>query len=144
MLENQAYRDYKKNPSFEELEAGLFPMKRKKIMVIDDDQDFRLAVCEMLVDEGYAVTTAKDGESGLNNLVHQKDLPDLILLDLMMPVKSGMEFRREQLQLDEINKIPVLFMTGHGYIEGEACLLKPFEEREFIETVRQRVSNQLS
>lgn len=139
MLENHAYSDYRRTPSFEELDKELFPAKRKKIMVIDDDQDFRLSVCELLVDEGFSVTTAKDGESGLNNLIHQKDLPDLIIVDLLMPVKSGLEFRREQLQLDEINKIPVLFITGQGYVEGESCLLKPFDEREFINLVKSRL-----
>lgn len=141
MMENFAYSDFRQHPSFEDLETGILPRKKKKIMVIDDDQDFRLSVCEMLVDEGFQVTTAKDGESGLNNLIHQRDLPDLILVDLMMPIKSGMEFRREQLQLDEINKIPVVFMTGYGYVEGESCLLKPFDEREFIDTIKSRIDH---
>lgn len=139
MMENLAYDELRKN-TFEELETNLFPNKKKKIMVIDDDQDFRLSVCELLVDQGYVVTTAKDGETGLNNLVHQKDLPDLILVDLMMPIKSGLEFRREQLQLAEVNQIPVVFITGHGYIEGETCLLKPFDEREFIDVIKQKLS----
>lgn len=140
MLENHAYSEFRKTPSFDDLEMELFPNKKKKIMVIDDDQDFRLAVCELLVDEGFTVTTAKDGETGLNNLIHQNDPPDLILVDLMMPVKSGMEFRREQLQLDGINKIPVVFITGHGYVEGESCILKPFDEREFLDLVKRRIN----
>lgn len=140
MLENHELNEYRRTPSYEELEVNLFPNRRKKVMVIDDDQDFRLSVCEMLVDEGYSVTTAKDGETGLNNLVHQRDLPDLILVDLMMPVKSGLEFRREQLQLDEVKKIPVMFITGYGIVEGETCLLKPFDEREFLSAVRSHLS----
>lgn len=136
MLENIAYEEERKRNSFEELEANIWPLRKKKIMIIDDDMDFRLSVCELLVDQGYSVTTAKDGEIGLNNLIHQRDLPDLILVDLMMPVKSGLEFRREQLQLDEINKIPVMFITGHGIVEGENCVLKPFDEIEFIDKVR--------
>lgn len=140
MWENHAYSEIRKSPSIDDLEMELFPNRRKKIMVIDDDQDFRLSVCELLVDEGFTVTTAKDGEAGLNNLIYQNDPPDLILVDLMMPIKSGMEFRREQLQLDGINRIPVVFITGHGYIEGESCLLKPFDEREFLDTVRRRIS----
>lgn len=136
MLENHAYGEYSKNPSFDILETELLPHARKKIMVIDDDLDFRLAVCELLVDEGFSVSTAKDGESALNNLVHHKDLPDLIIVDIMMPIKSGLEFRREQLQIDEISQIPVMFITGQGYVEGESCLLKPFDEREFLDTVK--------
>ena len=139
MLEQHEYSGNDRDPSYRELSTNIFPLRRKKIMVIDDDQDFRLSLCELLVDEGYTVTTAKDGEIGLNQLVHQKDHPDLILVDLMMPVKSGMEFRREQLQLDEVNEIPVLFITGQGYVEGESCLLKPFDEREFLETVKRKL-----
>ena len=139
MLENYAIPENMRN-TFEQLEKNLFPQRRKKIMVIDDDQDFRLSICELLVDEGFSVTTAKDGEVGLNNLIHQRDLPDLILVDVMMPVKSGLEFRREQLQLDEISEIPVMFMTGMGYVEGESVLMKPFDEREFLDAIRQRIS----
>lgn len=139
MLENYAIPENMRN-TFEQLEKNLFPQRRKKIMVIDDDQDFRLSICELLVDEGFSVTTAKDGEVGLNNLIHQRDLPDLILVDVMMPVKSGLEFRREQLQLDEISEIPVMFMTGMGYIEGESVLMKPFDEREFLDAIRQKIS----
>lgn len=141
MLDNVAYNiEHHAKNSFEHLEKSLFPNRRKKVMIIDDDQDFRLSVCELLVDEGFSVTTAKDGEIALNSLVHQRDLPDLIIVDLMMPVKSGLEFRREQLQLDEINQIPVMFMTGQGYVEGESCLLKPFDEREFLDLVRTKTS----
>lgn len=137
MLENHAYEEFRR--TMDEIGADIFPRRRKKIMVIDDDQDFRLSVCELLVDEGFTVTTAKDGEVALNNLIHQKDQPDLIIVDLMMPIKSGLEFRREQLKLAEVNEIPVMFMTGQGYIEGETCLLKPFDERELIDTVRRYV-----
>lgn len=139
MLESHDFSENWRNPSFADLETNLLLRKKKKIMLIDDDLDFRLSVSELLVDEGYLVTTAKDGEAALNSLVHQPDLPDLILVDLMMPIKNGIEFRREQLQLDEINKIPVMFITGHGYIEGESCLLKPFAAREFIEMISEKL-----
>lgn len=137
MLENHSYEEFKK--SMDDIKMDLCPRRRKKIMIIDDDLDFRLSVCELLVDEGFSVTTAKDGEVGLNNLIHHKDHPDLIIVDLMMPVKSGLEFRREQLKIAELNHIPVMFMTGQGYVEGETCLLKPFDERELIETIRKFV-----
>lgn len=139
MLENLAYSEFRRTPSLEDLETELFLRKKQKVMVIDDDQDFRLAICELLVDEGFTVMTAKDGETGLNNLIHHNERPDIILLDLMMPVKSGMEFRREQLLLDEIKDIPVLFLTGQGYVEGESCLLKPFDATELIETIKERI-----
>ncbi|MFA7612868.1 MAG: response regulator [Candidatus Caldatribacteriota bacterium] len=109
--------------------------RKKKIMVIDDDVDFRLMVSEILVDHGYIVTTAKDGEIGLNQLLQSEDRPDLILVDLMMPVKNGIQFRREQNYLKEIADIPVVFVTGEGIIDGELCIQKPFDHEEFLELI---------
>jgi CheY-like chemotaxis protein len=118
------------------LEPDLLRHKKKKIMVIDDDQDFRLTICELLVEEGFQVTTAKDGEAALNHLIHLTDLPDLILVDLMMPLKNGLQFRREQEALDRVSDIPVLFITGHGIVEGELSLQKPIDSREFLQTIK--------
>ncbi|HXH76244.1 MAG TPA: response regulator [Bacteriovoracaceae bacterium] len=126
------------NAPSEDISEELWP-KRKKIMIIDDDMNFRLAVSEILVDNGYSVMTAKDGEMALNHLIHERDLPDLILVDLMMPIKSGLEFRREQIQLDEISDIPVVFVTGYGIIDGELCIQKPFEAKDFITQLKQYV-----
>lgn len=138
MLEN-----YQMNEEMEkvrkELTEELWLRRRKKIMVIDDDIDFRLGVSEILVDHGYSVTTAKDGEIALNHLLHENDLPDLILVDLMMPVKGGLEFRREQHNIDEIAQIPVVFMTGYGLVDGELCLQKPFNEDEFLSVLKRYV-----
>lgn len=120
------------------LDRQLWP-KRKKIMVIDDDVDFRLAISEVLVDNGYSVMTAKDGEMGLNYLVHERELPDLILVDLMMPIKSGLEFRREQIQLEGISDIPVVFVTGYGIVDGELCIQKPFDSAELINQLRKYI-----
>lgn len=121
------------SPSYDRQEEE-FPRK-KKIMVIDDDVDFRLMVSEILVDHGYLVTTAKDGEIGLNQLLQSEDRPDLILVDLMMPIKNGMQFRKEQHYLDEIADIPVIFVTGEGIIDGEICLQKPFDHEELLEMI---------
>jgi CheY-like chemotaxis protein len=131
MLEQALYTKFDRTMNEDKVSSDLWP-KRKKIMIIDDDMNFRLAVSEILVDHGYVVMTAKDGEAGLNHLVHERDLPDLILLDLMMPIKSGLEFRREQIQLDGISDIPVIFVTGHGIVDGEICIPKPFEANELI------------
>lgn len=124
------------NEREEELTAELWLRRRKKVMIIDDDINFRLAISEMLVDQGFSVMTAKDGEMALNYLVHNPDRPDIILVDLMMPIKGGLEFRREQAQLDEIKDIPVIFVTGCGLVDGEICLQKPFDEEEFISILK--------
>ncbi len=111
--------------------------RRKKIMVIDDDLDHRLIVAEMLVNAGYTVMTAKDGEVGLNTLIHNADKPDLIILDLMMPEKDGLAFRKEQKTMESISHIPVVFLSGQGIVEGETCLMKPVDERVVLKTVEQ-------
>lgn len=111
--------------------------RRKKIMVIDDDLDHRLIVAEMLVNAGYTVMTAKDGEVGLNTLIHNADKPDLIILDLMMPEKDGLAFRKEQKSMESISHIPVVFLSGQGLVEGETCLMKPVDERVVLKTVEQ-------
>lgn len=138
-MENFAFNEDFKIPSFKDLSAEIFPNRRKKIMIVDDDQDFRLSISEILVDEGFTVTTAKDGETALNNLIHQSDLPDLILVDVMMPIKGGLEFRREQLQLDDISQIPVIFVTGQGFVDGERCMTKPLDIPDFIDSVKRYV-----
>lgn len=115
--------------------------RRKKVMVIDDDLDHRLIVAEMLVNAGYTVMTAKDGEVGLNTLIHNADKPDLIILDLMMPEKDGLAFRQEQKTVESISHIPVVFLSGQGLVEGETCLMKPVDERIVLRTVEEVMAN---
>ncbi len=118
-------------------EMLLSTRRRKKVMVIDDDLDHRLIVAEILVNAGYTVMTAKDGEVGLNTLIHNADKPDLIILDLMMPEKDGLAFRKEQRTVDSIAHIPVVFLSGQGLVEGETCLMKPIDERVVLKTVEE-------
>ena len=119
----------------EYMDRLLSTRRRKKVMVIDDDRDHRLIIAEMLVNAGYTVMTAKDGEVGLNTLIHNADKPDLIILDLMMPEKDGLAFRKEQKTLESISHIPVVFLSGQGLVEGETCLMKPVDERVVLKTV---------
>lgn len=137
MLDNMHAGDLDKDHSDEYLERVLSARKRRKIMVIDDDLDHRLIVAEMLVNAGYTVMTAKDGEVGLNTLMINNEKPDLIILDLMMPTKDGLAFRKEQRKMEGISHIPVVFLTGQGWVDGEKCLMKPVDERDVINTVQQ-------
>lgn len=132
-VEQEVSENLREGFSYERHEDEI--VRKKKIMVIDDDVDFRLMVSEILVDHGYIVTTAKDGEIGLNQLLQSEDRPDLILVDLIMPVKSGLEFRRDQHFLEEISEIPVVFVSGEGIVDGELCIQKPFDHDEFLELI---------
>jgi CheY-like chemotaxis protein len=114
--------------------------RRKKVLVVDDDLDHRLIVAEMLVNAGYTVMTAKDGEVAMSTLIHNADKPDLIILDLMMPEKDGLAFRKEQKTLEGIAHIPVVFLSGQGLVEGETCLMKPVDERVVLKTVEEAMA----
>lgn len=83
-----------------------------RLLVVEDDRDIRDAVVEILQDEGYEVAAASDGQEALDHLRSGAPRPDLILLDLMMPVMSGYQFRQEQLAIPELASIPVLVITA--------------------------------
>jgi CheY-like chemotaxis protein len=81
------------------------------ILIVEDDADMRESLGEILQLEGYRVFGAANGKEALNHL-SQADAPCLILLDLMMPVMSGWEFREQQRQDPRLAQIPVAVLTG--------------------------------
>ncbi len=112
------------------------------ILVVDDDLATREALVLVLGAEGYRVTTAADGLTALDQLRHG-DLPDLIILDLMMPVMDGWHFREEQLDDPRLADIPVIICSAAGRVRERAAALhaaayleKPIEPRELAALVR--------
>ncbi|MEO8177899.1 MAG: response regulator [Deltaproteobacteria bacterium] len=84
-----------------------------QILIVDDDPDIREALAELLEAEGYRCTNAANGREALDYLRAQPS-PDLILLDLMMPVMDGFEFRSAQLELERLREIPVVVISASG------------------------------
>ena len=82
-----------------------------RIMVIEDDPDFREALIACLEQERYDVVAATNGRAGLE-LLQWGVVPRAILLDLMMPVMDGWEFRRHQLADEALASIPVIVMSA--------------------------------
>jgi DNA-binding response OmpR family regulator len=113
--------------------------RRLKVLIIDDDQHMRLLVSEFLIDEGFLIQTSKDAESGFEVLRYSDPKPDLILLDVMMPEFSGLDFRKWQQDDPHLKDIPVIFITGMGPIESENYLLKPFSKEELSAEIRYRL-----
>jgi CheY-like chemotaxis protein len=104
------------------------------ILIVEDDTDIREDLAEILRAEGYEVATAANGEVACDWLWHAPALPDVILLDLMMPVMDGWHFRAEQLQDATLAGIPVVVLSGAGDVRREATALgaagyvtKPFK-----------------
>lgn len=86
----------------------------KRILVIEDDDSIRESTRDLLELEGYSVWSARNGEEGLALLREVAQLPDLILLDLMMPVKDGYDFRRDQRADARVADVPVVIWSAHG------------------------------
>jgi two-component system response regulator VicR len=84
-------------------------MNKKKILVIEDDNILQKAIISYLKDEGFEVINADDGEKGYD--LAKKEKPDLILLDLILPKKSGVVVLKEIRNTEEINDTPILIFT---------------------------------
>jgi DNA-binding NtrC family response regulator len=89
-------------------------MPQAQILVVDDEPDIRELVSEILADEGYTVSTAKDGESA--RLAYANDKPDLVLLDIWMPDIDGITLLKEWSAGGTLES-PVVVMSGHGTLE---------------------------
>lgn len=115
----------------------------QKILVVEDEPDIRKLVQYNLTQERFNVLEAEDGEQALKLL--QREKPNLIILDLMLPGLSGMELCKLLKQRSETAKLPILMLTAKA---GEAdrivglemgaddYLAKPFSPREMVARVR--------
>jgi CheY-like chemotaxis protein len=113
----------------------------KRILVIEDDVSIRELLVELLESEGYEVSSSVNGLEGLKSL-EKKDLPHLILIDLMMPVMDGYSFRAEQLKNPLWAKIPTIVMSAEVNAKEKmtnynitAFLSKPVELETILSTV---------
>lgn len=87
-------------------------MDRKKILLIDDEEDIRELLTYNLEKEGYSVTTADNGNQGIE--LARKMIPDLILLDVMMPEKDGIETCTELRAIRELEKTLIVFLSARS------------------------------
>jgi CheY-like chemotaxis protein len=112
------------------------------VLVVDDDRDIRDSLIEMLEDHGYAAVGASNGVEALEVLRTSAASACLILLDLMMPVMDGREFREEQLKHPAWAAIPVIVISAYGDVEAQANALsldymrKPLATRPLIAAVQ--------
>jgi CheY-like chemotaxis protein len=83
----------------------------KKILLVDDDKDF-IESTRTLLEEKYEVVVAYDGDEGIAKAREEK--PDLIILDVIMPVEDGFTAAEEIAGDEELNKIPLMLLTSFG------------------------------
>ncbi len=124
---------------------------KPKILLIDDDPDFVEATKLVLESKPYEVVTAADGSEGIAKA--RKEKPDLIILDIIMPVKNGFNAAEELKKDAELQKIPVIMLTSFGQkvsetnlslsqgmmLDTEDYIDKPVEPEELFK----RIENQL-
>jgi DNA-binding response OmpR family regulator len=116
--------------------------KVKKVLVVDDDPVVVRLVKEFLKAQGHVVETAKDGIDAM--ILVKKELPDLIVLDIMMPELNGYDVLRTLKFTDEYKEIPVLLLTAReqeldkriGEMMGIEYLQKPVNREAFLEKIK--------
>jgi CheY-like chemotaxis protein len=110
----------------------------RSVLVVDDDEALREAVAEALADEGFTVSCCAHGQDALT-VLRSGLRPDVILLDLMMPVMDGWAFREEQSRDPALAAIPVVVVTAaHPLpkpIDARAIVSKPFKVEELLRAV---------
>ncbi|MFQ5334698.1 MAG: response regulator transcription factor [Flavobacteriales bacterium] len=112
-------------------------MKKKNILITEDDTNMGAILSEYLQAKGYSVTLCADGKTGFNAFAKQDF--DLCILDIMMPVKDGFTLAREIRKLDK--KVPLIFLTAKSIKEdriegfkigGDDYITKPFSMEELL------------
>jgi CheY-like chemotaxis protein len=112
----------------------------RRVLLVEDDADLRDMMALLLHLEGFDTTTAVHGREALDRLHAVSDLPHVILLDLMMPVMDGWQFRREQLADTRLDAIPVVVLSAVADrvsdLNAAAVLSKPLDLEILLKTLR--------
>lgn len=111
----------------------------RQILVVEDDVGSRRAMTNMLEDQGYTVTAVGTSSDALDRL-RQRPLPELIVLDLMLPDMEGWDFRHEQKKDPALRQIPVIGVSAIGkLVDVEYSFRKPLDYDEFLAAVQHYV-----
>jgi CheY-like chemotaxis protein len=113
-------------------------VEAKRIAIVEDDGDIRESLAEILLEAGYEVIAAANGKEALARLA-EGPRPDAILLDLMMPVMDGLEFRAAQRVATGLADIPIVVVSADGNlrekaaaIQANAALRKPINIEDLL------------
>jgi CheY-like chemotaxis protein len=125
---------------------GTIKQASRGVLIVEDDPDIRETIAQILEEEGYEVRGASNGKQALD-LLREGARPQLILLDLMMPIMDGWLFRTEQRQDPAIADIPVVVISADGNLRQQAAkiqangyLRKPVGIETLLDTVERYVT----
>ncbi len=122
-----------------------------KILIADDEPNILLSLEYLMKREGFDVRSARDGQEALDAI--HADPPDLVLLDVMMPKKTGFEVLQELRADDSLASLLVLMLTAKGRdtdqakgvaLGADAYMTKPFGTKELVAKVRELLAGQAS
>ena len=118
-------------------------MNPKKVLVADDEPNIVISLEFLMQREGYAVSVARDGEEALQAV--RRERPDLVLLDVMMPRKTGFEVCQAIRADEALQGTRILLLTARGRdtdvakgmaLGADAYVTKPFSTRELVDQVK--------
>ena len=118
-----------------------------KILIVDDEPNIVMSLEFLLKKEGFVIETAGDGDAALEEV--RSFLPDLILLDVMMPKKSGFEVCEVLRSDSALNHIRIIMLTAKGReteqakglaLGANAYMLKPFSTKDLVAKIRELLS----
>ncbi len=127
----------------------------KKVLVVDDDQDVRSFVVTVLEENQYIPLVAQDGVEGYETI--QKEKPDLVILDVLMPRGSGIRLYRKLKTDETLSQIPVIMFTGiamRSFLKSQKVLdefgggevpkpdiylEKPVEPEELVQAIKKKL-----
>ena len=120
----------------------------KRILLVEDDPSLRFETAAFLEDEGYSVIPASTGSDALLILMHM-DPPDLIILDLILPLMSGWDVSAELAKDERLARVPVIIFSGVAdpneaallRVQPENCIKKPVRVDKLLATVRRCLSS---
>jgi len=116
----------------------------KRILIVEDQEDNRRIMRDLLSASGYELIEAKDGEEGLE--LAEKEIPDLILMDIQLPGLDGYEVTRRIKAKFDLGHIPIIAVTSYAlsgddqkaYAAGcDGYVTKPFSPRQLLAKIRE-------
>lgn len=122
-------------------------MSKKRILVIEDDPDIAITMKYMLNKKGYEVSVSNNGREGFDRI--KQELPDLVILDLILPDLAGEEVCREVRKDDNLKNTPIIMVTAKysdvdkvvGRVIGaNRYMTKPFDMEELLEGVESLIN----
>ena len=119
----------------------------QKILVADDEPNIVISLEYLLKREGYTVLIARDGQEAMETIAREQ--PDLVLLDVMMPKKTGFEVCQSVRANDKLQATKILMLTARGRdtdvtkglaLGADAYITKPFSTRDLVQKVAQMLA----